>query len=81
MKKISTAARTETGRAWWKEWQETSDRGHCEKAGGAAASSMGERRSVRTVAQQQPNDSGVSRVKQNGKTKSKSFQEEKRQKA
>jgi hypothetical protein len=39
------------------------------------------REDVRTVAQKQPNDSGVSRVKQNGKTKSKSFQEEKRQKA
>jgi hypothetical protein len=44
-----------------------------EKAGGAAASFV-ERRSVRTVAQQQPNDSGHSRVK------TKPFQEEKRQK-
>jgi hypothetical protein len=32
------------------------------KAGGAAASPVGERRSVRTFAQQQPNDRGRSRV-------------------
>jgi hypothetical protein len=42
---------------------------------------VGERRSVRTIAQQQPNDRGGSRIKQNGKTKSKSFQGEKNQKA
>jgi hypothetical protein len=41
---------------------------------------MGERRSVRTIAQQQPNDSGGSRVERRTKQKSKPFQEEKRQK-
>jgi hypothetical protein len=40
---------------------------------------VGERTSVRTVAQQQPNDRGGSRIKQKGKTKSKPFQEEKKQ--
>jgi hypothetical protein len=39
------------GRARWAEWQETSHRGHGKKAGGVAASSVGERRSVRAVAQ------------------------------
>ena len=34
-----------------------------QKAGGVAASPVGERRSVRTIAQQQPNDRGRSRVK------------------
>jgi hypothetical protein len=41
---------------------------------GVAASSVGKRRSVRTVAPQQPNDSGGSRVK------TKTLPEEKRQK-
>ena len=76
----SQALGPETGRAWWKKREEASHRGDREKAGGVAASPVGERRSIRTVAQQQPNDSGGSRVKQKGKTKSKSFQEEKRQK-
>ena len=71
---ISRLLGTEAGRAWRKERQEASDRCDREKAGGVAASSVGERRSVRTVAQQQPNDSGDSRVK------TKPFQEEKRQK-
>jgi Transposase IS116/IS110/IS902 family len=39
------------------------------KARGAAASPVGERRSVRTVVQQQPNESGGSRVEQKNKTK------------
>ena len=52
-----------------KKREEASDRRHRKKAGGVAASPVGERRSVRTVAQQQPNDSGGSRVKQKGKTK------------
>jgi len=64
---------TEAGRAWWKKRQEASHRGDGEKAGGAAASFVGERRSVRTVAQQQANDSSGRRVK------TKPFQEEKRQ--
>ena len=76
----SQALGPEAGRARWKEREEASDRGDREKAGGVAASLVGERRSVRTVAQQQPNDRGGSRVKQKGKTKSKPFQEEKRQK-
>jgi hypothetical protein len=54
----------ETGRAWWEE-RETSYRGYGEKAGGVAASSVGERSSVRTVAQQQQNDSARSRAKKN----------------
>jgi hypothetical protein len=39
---------------------------------------VGERRGVRTTAQQQPNHSGDSRVEQKDKQKSKPFQEEKR---
>ena len=39
----SQALGPETGGAWWKERQEASHRGHCEKAGGIAASSVGER--------------------------------------
>jgi hypothetical protein len=71
---------TEAGRAWWKEWKEASHCGHGKKAGGAAASPMGEWRSVRTIAQQQPHDGCGSRVRSKRKTKSKSFWEEKRQK-
>jgi len=52
----------EVGRAWWKERQETSHRSHGEKAGGIAASSVGKWRSVRTIAQPQPDSCG-SRVK------------------
>jgi hypothetical protein len=51
------------------ERQEASHRGDREKAGGVAASSVGERRSIRTVTKQQPNDSESSRVKQKGNTK------------
>jgi len=72
---------TEAGRTRRQEREEASDRCDGEKAGGATASPVGERRSVRTIAQQQPNDRGGSRIKQNGKTKSKSFQGEKNQKA
>ena len=48
----SAALGAETGRAWRKEREETSH--HCDgaQAGGVAASLVGERRSVRTVAQQ-----------------------------
>ena len=42
-----------------------------------ALSPVAERRSVRTVEEQQPNESGRSRVKQKSKPNSKSFQEEK----
>jgi hypothetical protein len=70
----------ETGGAWRKKRQEASHRGHGKKAGGVAASSVGERRSVRALAQQQPNDSCGSCVKQTAKAKSKSFQQEERQK-
>jgi hypothetical protein len=69
----SPALGPETGRTWREEQQEASHRGDREKAGGVVASPVGERRSVRTVAQQQPNDRSRSRVK------TKSFQEEKRQ--
>jgi hypothetical protein len=72
---------TETGGAWWKKRKEASHCGHGKKAGGVAASPVGERRSVPTVAQQEPNHSGRSRVKQEGKNNPKPFQEEKRQKA
>jgi transposase len=44
----------EAGRAWRKEWEETSHHCHRKKAGGLVASLVGERRSLRTVAQQQP---------------------------
>ena len=60
----SQALGPEAGRTWREEREEASHRGDREKAGGVAASPVGERRSVRTVAQQQPNDSGGSRVKQ-----------------
>ena len=66
---------TEAGRAWWKKRKEAGDRCHGKKAGGAAASPVGERRSVRAIAQQQSHDSCGSCIKQNGKTKSKSFLE------
>jgi len=69
----------EAGRTWRKERKETSDRGDRKKAG-SVASPVGERRSVRTIAQQQPNDSGGSRVERKTKQKSKPFHEEKRQK-
>jgi hypothetical protein len=45
-----------------------------DRSGSVVASPVGKRRSIRTVAQQQPNDSSHSRVK------TKPFQEEKRQK-
>ncbi len=52
----SQALGSEARGAWWKERQNASHRGDREKAGGVAASPVGERRRVRTVAQQQPND-------------------------
>ena len=71
----SAALGPEAGRAWWEKRQEASHRGDREKAGGVAASPVGERRCVRTAAQQPRNDSSSGRVrKQNrsrkGKTKS-----------
>jgi len=48
---------SETSRAWQEKREEASHRGHGEKAGGVAASPVGERRSVRAVAQQPRNDS------------------------
>ena len=62
-----SALGTEAGRAWREEREEASHRCDREKAGGVAASPVGERRSVRTVAQQQPNDRGGSRIKQKAK--------------
>ncbi len=59
----SQALGPEAGGAWRKERQEASHRGHGKKTGGVAASSVGERRSVRSVTQQQPKDSSGSRVK------------------
>lgn len=58
-----------TGRAWRKKRKETSHCGYGKKAGGVAASPLGQRRSVPTIAQQQPNDSCGSRVNQDRKTK------------
>ena len=56
--------------AWWKKRQEASYGCDCKKAGGVAASLVGERRSLPPVAQQQPNDSCGSRIKTKGtKTK------------
>ena len=57
--------------------KKASYRCHCKKAGGVAASLVGERRSVRTFAQQQPSDTGRCGVKTKpfqgrGKTKSQS---------
>src|SRR5438045_4227741 len=68
-----------TSRTWRQERQEASHRGHREKAGGAVASPVGERGGIPTVAQRHPNHRGRSSIKTNGKTKIKSFQEEKRQ--
>jgi hypothetical protein len=68
----SAALGTEAGGARWKERKEASDCCDCDKAGGVAASPVGERRSVRTVAQQQSSDSDGSRVEQNRKPTSKS---------
>jgi transposase len=48
----SAALGSEASGARREEWEETSHRCDCEKAGSVAASSVGERRSVRTVAQQ-----------------------------
>jgi hypothetical protein len=76
----SAALGPETGRAWGEERKETSDRGDGAQAGGAAASPVGERRSIRTVAQPQPNDRGGSRLKHKDKQKSKPIQEEENQK-
>src|ERR1700733_5598173 len=59
----SQALGAEVGRAWREEREEASDRRHCKKARGAAASSMGERRSIRAIAQQPPTDSCGSCVK------------------
>ena len=59
----SAALGSEAGRARRQEWKETSH--HCggTKAGGLAASSVGERRSVRTVAQQQAESDAGGRIK------------------
>ena len=76
-----TALGTEAGGARREKREEASHRGDCEKAGGVAASLVGKWRSVRTIAQQQPNDSCGSRVGRKTKQKSKSFQEEKKTKA
>ena len=60
----SPALGSEAGRAWRKKREEASHRGHRKKAGGAAASPVGERRSVRTAAQQQPKrDAGGQQTK------------------
>ena len=50
----SAALGAEAGPAWWQEREETSHRGHGAKVSGVAASPVGEWRSLRTVAQQQP---------------------------
>jgi hypothetical protein len=60
----STALGIEAGRARWQEHQEASHYRDGTKAGDATAPLMGERRSLRTAAQQQPNDSSGSCVKQ-----------------
>jgi transposase len=75
---ISGAGPEASGTRWTKR-EEADDRCHGQKAGSAAASPVGERRSVRTLAQQQPHNRGGSRVKT--KPKSKSFPEEKKTKA
>jgi hypothetical protein len=51
------------------------------KAGGAAASPLGERRSIPTIAQRQPNDRGGSRVKQNSKARIKTVPRREKTKA
>src|SRR5215467_15629252 len=60
----SQALGPEAGGAWWQQRQEASHRGHSQKAGGVAASPVGERRSVPTLAQQQSSYSCGSRVNQ-----------------
>src|SRR5881394_249183 len=53
----------ETSRTWRKKRKEAGHRGHGKKAGRVAASPVGKRRSVRAIAQPQPNDSCGSCVK------------------
>ena len=62
---------TDSGQTRREEREEASDRGYGKKAGGVVASPVGERRSVRTIAQQQPNDSGDSRIERKTKNKTK----------
>jgi len=72
---------TEAAGTWWKKRKEGGHCGYGKKAGGVVASLVGERRGVRDIAQQQQNDSYGNPIKtKQSKTKSKSFQEEKRQK-
>jgi hypothetical protein len=72
---------TEAGGTGWKKRKEAGHCGYGKKAGGVVASPVGERRSMRPVAQPPPNDNCGSRVRTlKSKTKSKSFQEGKRQK-
>jgi hypothetical protein len=59
----SAALGPETGRTWRKEQQEASHRCDREKAGGVAASPVGEWRSVRAIAQQLSSCSHSSRIK------------------
>ena len=73
----SPALGTEAGGAWWEKRQEAGPRGDRPKTGSVAASPVGERRSVRAIAQQPPNGSGGSRIKQKTKPTSKSFPERK----
>ena len=58
----SATVGTETGGARWKEWKETSGDRSCAKAGGAAASAVGEWRSLRTAAQPPTSRDGDSRL-------------------
>src|SRR6266849_4015650 len=60
----SAALGAETGRAWWEEWEETSRDRDSTKASSLAAPIVGERRSVRTAAQQQSTHAGSSLVEE-----------------
>ena len=56
----------------WKKRKEASDRGDGKKAGGVAASSLGQRRSVRAIAQQPSNGSCGSCVKRQKQSQNRS---------
>ena len=74
----SQALGPEASRAWRQERKEASHCGYGKKASGVVASSVGERGSVRAIAQQQADNSGSCCLKR--QNNSKSFQEEKRSK-
>ena len=66
---VSAALGPEAGRAWREKRKEASYRGDRKKAGRVTASPVGERRSVRTAAQQSRNDSSSGRVRKQNRSR------------